>query len=145
LVQHGADVGSSGASTDAGSAWKWVAAAAAAVTAGCAAFAVAAAISSDDDSEAVTPPGDGGTAPGEPVAIVDFSFDPGGLTVDVGATVTWTNEDPSTHSVVGRGGAFASPDLVSGNTFSMTFDEAGTYEYVCGIHPNMTGTVTVEG
>jgi plastocyanin len=122
-----------------------VAAAAAAVTAGCAGFAVAAAISSDDDSEAANPPSDGATAPGEPVAIVDFSFNPAALTVDVGATVTWTNEDPSTHSVVGRGGAFASRDLVSGDSYSMTFDEAGTYEYVCGIHPNMAGTVTVEG
>jgi plastocyanin len=121
-----------------------VAAGAAVVTAGCAAFAVAAAVSSDDGGDTATVTGGGGTTPGEPVAIIDFSFDPAGLTVDVGATVTWTNDDSSTHSVVGRGGAFASPDLVPGDDFSTTFDEPGTFEYVCGIHPSMMGTVTVE-
>jgi plastocyanin len=114
------------------------------LTAGCAAFAVAAAVSSDDGTDTSTQPTGGGNGAGEPVEIVDFSFDPADLTVDVGATVTWTNEDPTTHSVVGAGGAFASPDIAPGTNFSTTFDQAGTFEYVCGIHPSMTGTVTVE-
>jgi plastocyanin len=127
-----------------GDPWRWVIAGAAVVTAGCAAFAVAAAVSSDDGSDTSTQTTGVQGVAGEPVQIVDFAFDPADLTVAVGATVTWTNEDPATHSVVDRGGAFASPDLASGASFSFRSDEAGTFEYVCGIHPNMTGTVTVE-
>jgi plastocyanin len=121
-----------------------VVAGAAVVTAGCAAFAVAAAVTSDDASDASTLTTGGETGEGEPVEIIDFSFDPADLTVDVGASVTWTNDDSTAHSVVGAGGAFASPDIAPGTNFSTTFDQAGTFEYVCGIHPSMTGTVRVE-
>jgi plastocyanin len=121
-----------------------VIAGAAVVTAGCAAFAIAAAVSSDDGSDTSTQTTGGESVAGEPVEIVDFSFDPADLTVDVGASVTWTNDDSTTHSVVGAGGAFASPDIAPGTNFSTTFNQVGTFEYVCGIHPSMTGTVTVQ-
>ncbi len=127
-----------------GDPWRWVIAGAAVVTAGCAAFAVAAAISSDDGSDTSTRTTGGENVAGEPVEIVDFSFDPADLTVDVGESVTWTNDDSTAHSVVGAGGAFASPDIAPGTNFSTTFSQAGTFEYVCGIHPSMTGTVTVQ-
>jgi plastocyanin len=77
------------------------------------------------------------------VAIADFAFSPPALTVASGSTVTWTNGDPFGHSVIGSDGAFASPSLDSGATFDFTFDTPGEYAYVCGIHPEMTGTVTV--
>jgi plastocyanin len=127
-----------------GDPWRWVIAGAAVVTAGCAAFAIAAAVSSDDGSDTSTQTTGGESVAGEPVEIVDFSFDPADLTVDVGASVTWTNDDSTTHSVVGAGGAFASPDIAPGTNFSTTFNQVGTFEYVCGIHPSMTGTVTVQ-
>jgi plastocyanin len=75
------------------------------------------------------------------VAIADFSFAPQELTVRKGTTVTWVNDDPFGHSVAGDG--FSSGPLDSGATFAFTFDAPGRYTYVCGVHPQMTGTVIV--
>ena len=79
------------------------------------------------------------------VAIADFAFAPPDLSVPAGTTVTWTNNDPLGHSVVAGDDSFASDDLGDGATFEFTFDEPGEYPYICGIHPSMTGTVTVTG
>ncbi|MEJ7561469.1 MAG: cupredoxin domain-containing protein [Ilumatobacteraceae bacterium] len=78
------------------------------------------------------------------VTIADFAFDPAELEVAAGATVTWTNNDSATHTVESDDETLMSDDLPSGATYEMTFDEPGTYEYVCGIHPNMAGTVIVK-
>ncbi|MBA2281378.1 MAG: cupredoxin domain-containing protein [Acidimicrobiia bacterium] len=88
---------------------------------------------------------EGGGAPATgAVAIAAFTFTPD-PTIRVGETVTWTNEDAFVHTVVAPGDSpvGASDDLAQGGTYAVTFDAAGTYEYVCGIHPNMRGTVTV--
>ena len=77
------------------------------------------------------------------VAIADFAFSPPALTVAAGSTVTWTNNDNFGHSVVATDGSFASSSLDSGVAFDFTFATPGEYAYVCGIHPEMTGTVTV--
>lgn len=69
-------------------------------------------------------------------------FEPSTITISVGETVTWMNEDAVIHTVVGDG--FNSGNLNEGDTFSHTFDEPGTYEYTCTIHPGMDGTVVVE-
>lgn len=79
------------------------------------------------------------------VTIKDFAFGAGTLTVSKGATVTWTNADPFGHSVVSNDKSFMSEKLQSGTTFQHTFDTAGTFTYICGIHPSMTGTVVVNG
>ena len=79
------------------------------------------------------------------VAIADFAFSPPNLSVSAGTTVTWTNTDPLGHSVVAGDDSFASGDLAGGATFEFTFEEPGEYPYMCGIHPSMTGTVTVTG
>jgi plastocyanin len=78
------------------------------------------------------------------VKISGFAFDPTPLTVTVGTTVTWTNEDSAPHTIVSDTGLWTSPRLGQGETFSFTFDTAGTYAYHCGIHASMTGTITVE-
>jgi len=78
------------------------------------------------------------------VTIADFAFDPAELEVAAGATVTWTNNDSATHTVESDDETLMSDDLPNGATYEMTFDEPGTYEYVCGIHPNMAGTVIVK-
>ena len=83
-------------------------------------------------------------APGT-VAIAGFAFDDANTTVSIGATVTWTNADSFAHSVVARDDAFKSENLASGESFTHTFDAAGTYAYICGIHPSMAGTVVVTG
>jgi plastocyanin len=75
--------------------------------------------------------------------VVDVAFQPADIEVVVGATVDWTNEDPFAHTVTARDGAFDSGTMDDGETFSHTFSEPGTFEYVCAIHPSMTGTVTV--
>jgi amicyanin len=77
------------------------------------------------------------------VNIADFAFVPASLTVTVGTTVTWTNKDEDPHTVVADGGAFRSQALGAGGAYSFTFPAAGTFDYVCSIHPFMRGSVVV--
>jgi len=62
-----------------------------------------------------------------------------------GGTVTWTNHDEEPHTVAANDGTFHSPGMGTGATFSHTFPAAGTFDYVCSIHPMMHGTVVVTG
>ena len=78
--------------------------------------------------------------------IVDFAFAPDALSVAVGGRVTFTNRDDATHTATGSGASLIdSPDITTDESFAVTFDEAGTYEYLCKFHPFMTGSITVEG
>jgi plastocyanin len=77
------------------------------------------------------------------VDINNFAFAPLTLTVPVGATVTWTNRDEEPHTVVAGDGSFHSPGMGTGGTYSFTFTNVGSYDYVCSIHPFMHGTVVV--
>jgi plastocyanin len=90
--------------------------------------------------------GDDGEAPGDaPVRIVSFQFEPKTPTVKPGAKVTWTNDDAAVHSIkdTSRLATPVSQDLPKGGTFSITYDQPGSYSYICGIHQYMTGSVTV--
>ncbi len=78
------------------------------------------------------------------VRISEFAFHPKTLEVSAGATVTWTNADGDTHTVTSSNGAFTSPALDSGETFSQTFTVPGTYNYFCALHPHMTAQVIVK-
>jgi len=78
------------------------------------------------------------------VRIKDFAFQPKSLEVSAGTTVTWTNTDGDTHTVTSANGAFTSPALDSGETFSQTFTAPGTYNYFCALHPHMTAQVVVK-
>ncbi|HET8844836.1 MAG TPA: cupredoxin family copper-binding protein [Ktedonobacteraceae bacterium] len=84
------------------------------------------------------------TGGGNSVSIASFAFSPASLTVAVGTKVTWTNNDSVTHTVTENNGAFDSKDLAPGQTFSFTFDKAGTYSYHCNIHPSMTATIVAQ-
>jgi plastocyanin len=66
--------------------------------------------------------------------------------VAVGGEVTWTNGSPETviHDVTSDNGAWTATALDPGESFSVTFDEAGSYTYQCTIHPGMTGVIHVE-
>jgi plastocyanin len=77
------------------------------------------------------------------IEIGDGFFSPASLTVAVGDTVTWTNADDSPHTVTASGGAFDSGNLDAGQSFSHTFDEAGSFTYVCLYHDEMVATITV--
>jgi plastocyanin len=89
--------------------------------------------------------GDGGGGGGTEVSMAGIAFDPAEVTVAVGDTVTWTNNDSVAHDVTAD--SFSSGEaggMAAGDTFEHTFDEAGTFEYVCTVHPGMDGTVVVE-
>ncbi len=79
------------------------------------------------------------------VSIRNFSFQPADLSITIGDTVTWTNEDPADHTVTAAqpSGAFDSRTLVPGAKFSQTFNQAGTYVYFCKLHHSMTGRIRV--
>jgi plastocyanin len=82
-------------------------------------------------------------ASGDQITIDGFAFAPATLTVKAGATVTWTNRDEEPHTVAASDGSFRSPGMGTGATFTHTFANAGTFNYVCSIHPMMHGSVVV--
>jgi plastocyanin len=88
--------------------------------------------------------GSGGTGPGTQVSMKDIKFNPGSVTIKAGGKVTWTNDDSVGHDVTGDDFESGSPGgIEGGSTFSHTFKKAGTYNYVCSVHPGMKGTVKV--
>ncbi len=101
----------------------------------------------DTSTTASSDEAEGGEAgSGDAVTIKGFEFKPAELSTPAGTEVTWTNDDSATHTATAKEGpdGFDSGDLESGDTFSFTFEEAGTYDYYCSIHPTMTASVTVE-
>jgi plastocyanin len=89
--------------------------------------------------------GGGGGGGGTEVSMEDIQFNPAEVTVSVGDTVTWTNNDSVGHDVTGDSFSSGEPGgLAGGDTFERTFEEAGTFDYVCTVHPGMEGTVVVE-
>lgn len=78
------------------------------------------------------------------IKIDNFSFGPTTITVAVGTTVTWINQDDIPHKVVNTDDAFKSKVLDTNEKFSYTFSKAGTYTYFCSLHPKMTGRVVVQ-
>ena len=89
--------------------------------------------------------GGGGTSAA--VSLKDIQFNTKTVTVAKGGTVTWTNDDSVGHDVTADDGSFKSGDaggLSKGTTFKFTFKQAGSFKYVCTVHPGMEGTVTVK-
>jgi hypothetical protein len=79
------------------------------------------------------------------VTIADFNFTPDSITIHVGDTVTWTNKGPSAHTATAQDGSFNTGVLAKGASASHTFTQAGTFTYICQIHPFMHGTIVVLG
>ncbi len=84
------------------------------------------------------------------VDAVDDSFNPGQITVDAGAAVTWSNSGQNPHTVTADDGSFASGTLNTGDTFSETFTTSGSFSYYCEFHggpggSGMSGVVVVRG
>lgn len=78
------------------------------------------------------------------VQITNMSFAPATLTVKVGDTVTWTNQDSVSHSATAGDATFNTGLLSQGKSGTVTFTKAGTYAYHCSAHPSMTGTIIVQ-
>jgi plastocyanin len=78
------------------------------------------------------------------VTIDNFSFGPMELTIPAGTQVTWTNKDDVPHTVVSVDKKFKSKALDTDDRFSFTFQNPGTYEYFCSVHPKMTAKIIVK-
>jgi len=79
------------------------------------------------------------------ITLSNFKFGSPTLTVPVGTTVTWKNNDSTAHTVTSMGsGPLSSPNIGPGGTFSYTFTSPGSFMYVCSIHPNMMAAVIVQ-
>lgn len=99
-------------------------------------------VEDDEDSNDDSQPNEPET---QEVSIEDSRFQDDDVTIRPGDSVTWTNDDSLTHIVVADDGSFDSGQLDPGQNFTLAFDTAGTYTYHCSIHPDMTGSITVEG
>jgi plastocyanin len=115
-------------------------------------LALVAAACGGDESSTTTAPSAATTTeasgpvggPGETVAlsIRGVAFRPDTITVLVGTTVEWTNEDSTEHTVSASDGSF-NGSVAGGATFEAEMDTPGIFEYVCQIHPGMAGEVVV--
>jgi plastocyanin len=79
------------------------------------------------------------------ITIDGYAFHPATLTVKKGAAVVWVNKDDDVHTIKSTAGpeAFNSPALDSGTQFGFVFHHAGTYRYICSVHPYMHGVIVV--
>ena len=87
--------------------------------------------------------GNGGNNTGNSVSIKGFAFSVNSLSVKPGTTVTWTNNDATTHTVTADDASFDSGNVAPGASFSHTFNSTGTFAYHCSIHTTMTAKVVV--
>jgi len=77
------------------------------------------------------------------VKIDNFAFVPGELKVKVGTTVTWVNHDDIPHTVLGVGTSIRSKTMDTDGSYTFKFERAGTFNYICALHPHMKGKVVV--
>jgi len=84
------------------------------------------------------------TAPKPDVTIANFAFGPNKHTATVGQPVTWVNNDDSPHQITVVSTKERSAIITKGQSAVLPFNTAGTFEYICGLHPSMKGTVEVK-
>jgi plastocyanin len=79
------------------------------------------------------------------VSIKDFAFHPDSITVPAGGSITWTNDDTVPHTATGNDrSVLQSGTIKPGESFTQTFDTAGSYDYFCEFHAGMKGKIVVE-
>jgi plastocyanin len=69
------------------------------------------------------------------VQVADFTFQPDPVRVQAGAPVAWANQDKALHNVAARDGSWRTKTFGPGESVALTFDEPGTYGYICELHP----------
>ena len=79
----------------------------------------------------------------EKVDIVEFTYQPDPVVVQIGGKVIWQNQDTAPHTATADDGSFDTGTIEKGKIGSETFKEAGAFTYFCEIHPTMHGTVEV--
>jgi plastocyanin len=79
------------------------------------------------------------------VTMAQYAFAPAAITVHVGDTITWTNQDQAPHDVTTTSAPVPlhSPTLSTGQSWTYTFSQPGNYSYICSIHPDMKAQVVV--
>jgi plastocyanin len=77
------------------------------------------------------------------VTIRGMAFDPPAITVPAGTTLTFVNDDSTTHTVTADDGSFDIDDVTPGRSVQLTLSTSGVVSYHCEIHPMMMGTITV--
>jgi len=77
------------------------------------------------------------------VTIEGFAFSPAELTVAVGDTITFTNNDRAPHTATADDSSFDTGRLNRSQSGEITLTAAGSFPFKCSFHPNMTGTITV--
>jgi len=98
--------------------------------------------STTSSSSAPAPAATGG---GGSVTMKSIQFHPASVKVKAGDTVTWTNEDSVGHDVTSKGFKSGSAGGIEpGQSFKHKFAKAGTFTYVCTVHPGMEGTIVVK-
>jgi len=79
------------------------------------------------------------------IDIKNFAFAPSSVTVAAGTKVIWVNDDSASHTVTSTSGNTLNSSLLSkGQSYAVTLDAPGTYNYYCKIHPMMKGTIIVQ-
>jgi plastocyanin len=95
-----------------------------------------------------SPPPSNQTAPSAgAISITNMMFTPSQISVQKGSTVTWTNDDNVTHTVIddlSNVGGPASGNIEPGSAYSFTFNKTGSFQYHCKLHPSMRGTIVVQ-
>ena len=97
------------------------------------------------DVETVTTSASAPAAPAAPVTveIVNYKFATPEVAVQVGGSVSWVNKDDFEHTATAADNKFDTKKLSKGASGKVTFDTAGTFDYICDIHQYMTGKVIV--
>jgi plastocyanin len=75
--------------------------------------------------------------------IAKFAFAPKEITIAPGTKIIWTNRDKTPHTVTSSDKSFASKGLDTDDKFEHTFASEGDFNYICTVHPFMTGVVHV--
>ncbi len=78
------------------------------------------------------------------VNIKSFKYREAEITIAVGDTIVWLNQDGARHTATARDGSFNTGTLKKGVSGEVVFKQAGTYEYICTFHRNMKGIVVVK-
>jgi plastocyanin len=98
---------------------------------------------SEGETTESEPAPSGEASKSEKVQIVEFTYEPDPVVVQAGGKVIWQNEDTAPHTATADDGSFDTGTIEQGKIGSATFKEAGTFTYICEIHPTMHGTVEV--
>lgn len=100
---------------------------------------------SAESAQEASPDAADASAESTAVTIQGFAFNPPTIEIPAGGSVTWSNEDNTPHTATGLDrDALQSGAIAFGDSFTQTFDTAGTFEYFCEFHPNMEGSIVVQ-